>query len=225
MLIPISDCRIIDDWHVLGLRGSGSKSVAVESAFVPEHRTLVYEDVAEGRAPGAKAHASALYRAPVWPVFTLGICAPAVGVARGALESFVNESKTRVYGMDYSAQAKNPAVQLRVAEASAMIDSADLLYQRSLDEIIGKIMAGETLSMEDRVRSRRDQAFAVRTAKAAVQLLLDAQGGRGLFDASHVQRAVRDLQAISAHLMAGWDMPALSYGQVILGGTPANPFY
>ena len=44
-------------------------------------------------------------------------------------------------------------------------------------------------------------------------------------DHRRAERAMRDLHGISAHIMAGWDMPALSYGQVILGGAVSNPFY
>jgi hypothetical protein len=43
--------------------------------------------------------------------------------------------------------------------------------------------------------------------------------------ADPLQRALRDLHAVSAHIVAGWDMPALSYGQVLLGGPPADPFF
>jgi alkylation response protein AidB-like acyl-CoA dehydrogenase len=225
VLVPKADCRIVDDWHVLGLRGTGSKSVAVEDAFVPEHRTVRYDQLVAGQAPGAKVHDNPLYRSPLWSVLTLGICAPAVGIARGACDSFVHEMKTRVYGLDYSPQAKNPAVHLRLAEATAMVDAGDLLYQRSLTQTIATIMAGQTLSLEHRIRSRRDQGYAVRMATRAAELLLGAQGGRGLYEGGHVQRALRDLHAVSAHIMAGWDMPALSYGQVMLGGTPANPYY
>ncbi len=86
-------------------------------------------------------------------------------------------------------------------------------------------MNNEPLSVEHRIRSRRDQAYAVKTSTRAVELLLDAQGGKGLYEGNQIQRAFRDLHAMSAHIMAGWDMPALSYGQVILGGAPTNPFY
>ncbi len=131
VLIPKSDCRVVDDWHVLGLRGTGSKSIMVDEAFVPEHRTVRYDQLVTGQAPGGKIHPNPLYRAPLWAVFTLGICAPAVGIARGASESFIQEMKTRVWGMDYAPQAKNPAIQLRLAEATAMIDAADLLSHRA----------------------------------------------------------------------------------------------
>jgi 3-hydroxy-9,10-secoandrosta-1,3,5(10)-triene-9,17-dione monooxygenase len=225
VLVPKSECRVIDDWHVLGLCGTGSKSVAVEDVFVPEHRTVRYEELVSGQSPGGKLHANPIYRAPLWTIFTLGICAPALGVARGACASFIREMRTRVYGENYAQQAKNPTIQMRVAEATAMADAADLLYQRALKETIQQIMAGETPTPEDRLRSRRDQGYAVQQATKAVDLLLGAQGGRGLHHGSHIQRAMRDLHAISAHLMAGWDMPALAYGQFILGGEVATPYY
>jgi len=225
MLLPKSDCRIVDDWHVLGLRGTGSKSVVVENDFVPQHRTATYDDLMAGRAPGGAVHESPLYRAPLWPIFTLGICAPAVGIAHGACDSFIQEMKIRVYGTEYAMAAKNPAVQLRLAEATALADAAELLYQRSLTETFDQIMAGETLSVEHRVRSRRDQAYAVQMSKQAAEILLSGQGGKGLYETGHVQRAARDLAALSGHIMAGWDMPALNFGQVMLGGPPTDPFY
>jgi len=225
VLVPKSECRIIDDWHVLGLCGTGSKSVVADDVFVPEHRTVRYDELLTGQSPGGKIHASPIYRAPLWTIFTLGICAPALGIARGACASFIREMKTRVYGEDYSQQAKNPMIQMRTAEATAMTDAADLLYQRSLTETIEKIMNQQPLTLEDRIRSRRDQGYAVQQATRAVDLVLSAQGGRGLSSASHIQRAMRDLHALSAHIMAGWDMPALAYGQFILGGEISNPYY
>jgi len=225
VLVPKSECRIIDDWHVLGLCGTGSKSVAADDLFIPEHRTVRYDELLTGESPGGKIHANPIYRAPLWTIFTLGICAPALGIARGACANFISEMKTRVYGENYSQQAKNPMIQMRTAEATAMTDAADLLYQRSLTETIDKIMNQQPLTLEDRVRSRRDQGYAVQQATRVVDLLLSAQGGRGLNNASHIQRAMRDLHALSAHIMAGWDMPALTYGQFILGGEISNPYY
>jgi alkylation response protein AidB-like acyl-CoA dehydrogenase len=112
-----------------------------------------------------------------------------------------------------------------LAEAGALIDAGDLLYKRSLTETIDQIMAGESLTLEHRVRSRRDQGYSVKMARQAAELLLGAEGGKGLYEGGHVQRAFRDLQALSAHIVGGWDMPALNYGQVILGGPPADPFF
>jgi alkylation response protein AidB-like acyl-CoA dehydrogenase len=121
--------------------------------------------------------------------------------------------------------AKKPTIQLRLAEAAALIDAGDLLYKRSLVETLDKVMAGETMTLEHRIRSRRDQGYSILMAKRAAELLLGAEGGKGLYESNHVQRAFRDLHALSGHIVGGWDMPALNYGQIILGGPPTDPFF
>jgi len=225
LLLPRTDCKIIDDWNVLGLRGTGSKSVVVENAFVPDHRIVKNEDLVNGTAPGRAVHDGPLYRAPVWAIFPFCISSPANGIARGAFDSYVAEMRSRASAFDHSPLARKPTVQLRLAEAGALIDAGDLLYRRSLTETIDKVLAGEPLSLEHRVRSRRDQGYSVKMARQAAELLLGAEGGKGLYEDGHVQRAFRDLQALSAHIVGGWDMPALNYGQVVLGGPPADPFF
>ena len=225
LLLPRTDCRVIDDWDVLGLRGTGSKTVVVENVFLPAHRMVKNEDLVNGTAPGGRIHESPLYRAPVWAVFPFCISSPANGIARGAFESYVEEMRSRTSAFDHSPLAKKPTIQLRLAEAGALIDAGDLLYKRSLVETIDKALVGETMSLEHRIRSRRDQGYSVLMAKRAAELLLTAEGGKGIYESNHVQRAFRDLHALSGHIVGGWDMPALNYGQIILGGPPADPFF
>ncbi|HXQ53442.1 MAG TPA: hypothetical protein VN802_20285 [Stellaceae bacterium] len=225
LLLPKSDVHVIDDWTVLGLQGTGSKSCAVEDLFVPEHRMVTNADLAAGTSPGSKVHAGPLYHAPVWAIFPFCISSAAPGMAKGAVEAFVAEMKARASAFDHSPLSRKPTIQMRLSEASALADASELLYMRSLKETIDKIMAGETLSLEHRVRSRRDQGYAVQMAKRATEILLGAQGGGGLFERGQVQRSMRDLNAVAAHIAANWDMPALNYGQVMLGGPPTDPFY
>jgi alkylation response protein AidB-like acyl-CoA dehydrogenase len=221
VLVPKADLKVIDDWHVMGLRGTGSKSVVAENIFIPAHRTVSWTSTGDGTAPGAKAHASPLYRAPMMAFFPFFIASPGAGIARGGLEAFIAEMKERRTA-DFKPLAASPPIQLRVAEASALIDAADLLYKRSLRETMDKIFAGETLSMEHRARSRRDQTYSLVMAKRAVEILFAAEGARGLFDDHPVQRAARDLHAVASHLVGGWDAPALTYGEVILGQPPSS---
>jgi alkylation response protein AidB-like acyl-CoA dehydrogenase len=226
VLVPKSDVKVIDDWHVMGLQGTGSKSCVLENAFVPAHRVVSMKDMLEGTTPGADVHPSSkLYRAPIWALFPFCISSPAAGIARGAFDTFVESIKGRQTHIDHAPIAKKPNIQMRVAEAGALIDAADLLYKRSLKETIDKAMAGERMTPEFRIRNRRDQGFAVRMAKQAADLLLTGEGGMGLFEDRHVQRAARDLQAVSGHIVAGWDIPALCYGSITLGTGPTDFFW
>jgi alkylation response protein AidB-like acyl-CoA dehydrogenase len=224
IMVPKGDYEILDDWEVMGLRGTGSKSVVIDDKFVPDHRIVSHKEMSDATSPGSRLHADPVYHAPIWSFVPFTISAPACGIAQGALESFVDEMKVRDDSFAHSPLSKKPGMHARVAEASAMIDSGDLLYKRSYRETIDKILAGEVPSLEFRARSRRDQGYCVKQAKAAVGLLLDAVGGRGLFESNHVQRSFRDLQAVSGHIVASWDVAAYSYGQMALGGPPTDLF-
>lgn len=224
VMLRKGDYKPIDDWHVFGLRGTGSKSVAVDDVFVPNHRICAMIDLIQGTAPGRDLHASPLYKASAWSVIPFTISSPANGIAQGGLDAFLDEMKVREASFDHSPLAKKPGMHLVVAEASAMIDAANLLYKRSFTETIDKIMAGEPLSLEHRARSRRDQGWSVHQARLAAEKLFTATAGRGIYEGNHVQRAFADLQALQGHIVAGWDMPAYNYGQVMLGGAPSDPF-
>ena len=224
IMVPKGDYQILDDWEVMGLRGTGSKSVVIDDKFVPDHRIVSHKEMSDATSPGSRLHADPVYHAPIWSFVPFTISAPACGIAQGALESFIDEMKVRDDLFAHSPLSKKPGMHARVAEASAMIDSGDLLYKRSYRETIDKILAGEVPSLEFRARSRRDQGYCVKQAKAAVGLLIDAVGGRGLFESNHVQRSFRDLQAVSGHIVASWDVAAYSYGQMALGGPPTDLF-
>ncbi len=224
-VVPKSEGTVIDDWKVIGLRGTGSKSFALEDVFVPEHRMVSLADLGEGTAPGSRIHDSPLYSVPVWSIFPFTISAAVSGIARGGLESYLESMKQRSTKYGHEPLSAKPTIQLRVSEASALIDAAELLYRRSLCETVDKIFAEEPLSMEHRIRSRRDQAFSIKMARQAADLLFAAGGGGGIYDSGHVQRAFRDLQAIQSHIVGNWDMPALNYGSVALGGPPTDLFW
>ena len=224
VMVPKGDYRIINDWDVMGLRGTGSNSVVVEDKFVPNHRIISHKEMSDATSPGAKLHTDPVYRTPIWSFVPFTISAPACGIAQGALDAFIEDMKVRDDSFAHSPLSKKPGMHLRVAEASAMIDCGDLLYKRSYRETIDKVLAGEVPSLEFRARSRRDQGFSVKLAKGAVGLLVDAGGGRGLYESNHVQRCFRDLQALSGHIVASWDVAAYSYGQVALGGPPSDLF-
>ncbi|MFM9971524.1 MAG: acyl-CoA dehydrogenase family protein [Burkholderiales bacterium] len=226
VLLPKSDLKaVIDDWHVMGLCGTGSKTVVAENIFIPEHRVASNADMMQGKAPGTALHSGGIYRVPVWALFPFCISSPAAGIARGAFDAFVEEMKARSARFDHSPLARKPNIQMRVSEAGALIDAADLLYKRSLRETIDLAMDNQPLPLELRIRNRRDQGYAIRTAKQATEILLSAQGGGGIYEHLPVQRAFRDLQAMSGHLVGNWDMPALNYGSVTMGGEPTDPFW
>ena len=56
VLVPMREIEIIDDWEVLGLRGTGSRSLLLNDVFVPAHRSVLLRDLFDGTTPGALVH-------------------------------------------------------------------------------------------------------------------------------------------------------------------------
>jgi alkylation response protein AidB-like acyl-CoA dehydrogenase len=224
-MLKTADLEIIDDWQVMGLAGTGSKSISVSDLFVPKERVLRNLDVMNGETPGASLHTNPLYRLSVWPLFGFSILAPATGIARGAFELVARESREKALAGDPAFEARRSTTQVHLAEAGALIDTAELLFERGLSETYRLVIENKPLPVELRVRNRRDQAYLAGLCRKAVDILMGLAGGRGIREEGAVQRAFRDLYAISAHPGGNWDAASASYGSVLLGGSPTEMFY
>lgn len=220
-LLPKTDYRILDTWHVIGLCGTGSKDVAIEDAFVPAHRRVAVADLNESRAPGTAVNPGPLYRLPraATVPFTLG--SPAIGVAQAIYDDFIEMMRSRASrGVQLAEQA---TIQVRVAEAAAEIDCARMLLERDCRATMAAVRAHGRLTLEERARNRRDMAYIVRLCAAAAERLYAATGGAGLYTHGDMQRMYRDVLAISRHYINSWDISATTFGRVALGLPPIHP--
>ncbi len=227
-LMPTSDCRIDDNWHTMGLAGTGSKNIVAEDVFVPAHRTLAFAELADGTAPGMRANPNPLYRQSFLAVLPIAIVSPVLGMAEGALADYLDMAKVRTTRGAVSGgnrrMAELTTVQLRVAEASACIDAARLLIFRDLAEAFETVERGAPISIDARLRNRRDQAFCVRLLVQAVDALFLAAGGQGLFLENSLQRIWRDAHAAASHISLNWDSTGSMYGQYLLGLEPKGQY-
>jgi alkylation response protein AidB-like acyl-CoA dehydrogenase len=221
VIVPRSDYAIDDNWFVQGLSGTGSKNVVLNEALIPARRVLTLEDALSGKPPGAAINPGPLYRIPFFAAISICLCAPILGMAQGALETYLESTRSRMTrGAALSApkgMAEYPTIQLRVAEAAASVDAAMLLVQRDCARIMATHEAGRQLTEGERARHKGDLGFAARLATQAVDRLFESGGGQSLFDANLVQRAWRDAHAGSMHISMNWDAVGSLYGRVMLG--------
>ena len=225
--LPKRDVAIHDDWFTMGLAGTGSKSFVVDNAFVPHHRTEVIPDLLVGNPPGAAFNRNPLYRQPFLSVVPTCLVAPQIGMARGALDVFVEQVKSRrtrgaVAGGGNS-MADFAAVQTRVAEAASCIDAATLLLHRDLRET-AELAASGGDTMDLRLRNRRNHSFASKLSVQAVDALFAAAGGSGLGLNHPLQRFWRDIHAAGAHISVNWDVVGAMYGQHVFGLKPQGQY-
>jgi resorcinol 4-hydroxylase (FADH2) len=227
-LVPTKECTIEDNWHTMGLAGTGSKNIIAADVFVPAHRTVSFAELAAGAAPGTRVHANPLYRQSFLSVLPITIVAPVLGMAEAALEHFLDMAKARVtrgaVAGGNRAMSDLTTIQIRVAEASALIDAVRLMMFRDVAEAQATVERGEPMSADLRLRNRRDQAFCVRLLVQAVDAVFLASGGQGLFLASPLQRIWRDAHAAASHISLNWDSTGTMYGQHLLGLEPKGQY-
>lgn len=213
-LVPRSDVTIVDDWHTIGLEGTGSKSFDVEDAFVPEHRFLDGARARAGTGPGAEVNPEPVFRMPRGTLSSFAFAALAVGIAQGLLAEWLRYTAGRV--SRGTTMAETPGNHIVAGECDAGIAAAEALYRRSIGDAMRRLGEGETLSQSYLIRAKRDAAFATHTALKAGTRLFNGAGGRAIYRTSVLQRQYRGLLAAAAHISVAWEDNAIACGRDLI---------
>lgn len=225
IVVPVSDCEIIDTWHVSGLAATGSRDAKLTDVFVPAHRLAPTAALREGGGPGAEFNQAPLFRLPLIAINPYAILAPALGIAEGALEQYVEAARSRNLVRGKGMLAQQQVVQLRVAEAAAEIEAARALIMQDCREAMATVERGAEVSIDQRIHWRRNQGFATKLLTAAIDRLFAASGGRGIYLDHYMQRSFRDIHAAASHLGLSWDVTGIMWGQHAMGLPVDNSSY
>ena len=223
-LVPKSDYEIIDTWYAMGMAATGSKDIAVRELFVPERRALALQRCrGGGEHPGAALNPGPLYRIPIVAASSHPLAPAALGAAEGAYELFLESMAKRIGTYTGARVADFQAVQIKVARARCLIDSARDLLRRSAIEFQAAAERNETPDLDTKLRFRAHSAFAVNQAREAVETPWSCYGAQGLYTRDPLQRHLRDVLAINQHFSFNFDIAGAAYGSLALGGKYANP--
>jgi alkylation response protein AidB-like acyl-CoA dehydrogenase len=215
-LIPVGQAEIVDDWHVMGLCGTGSKSVVVKDAIVAATHSVSMHELKTGAAPGAAVHPGhPLYGTPRSLLASFSLSSVNVGLAERAVEEFTAFTRDRrSRGLRV---ADLEAVQLAVAEAAAQAETAAMLVEQTIDSNIRLVESGAPITAERVAWTRRNSSYATQLSHAAVSSIFQVAGGTALYAGNPLQEIFRDTMAASAHLSLTWHRAAPAYGQIRLG--------
>ena len=195
-LLPEAEYDIIDDWHVAGLRGSGSKSLATSGTFVPEHRAIKFADAITGEL---SKNLSALYQSSILPMLCLNLTAPPLGAAYTAIEVFINHIENRNLPFSLHKQVDSAQAHRLLGEALMQTGSAELMLECGTAMVRDTAEAGEIMPLVERNRTRVYSSGAVRQCVAAIESLFLASGGTALQDTHPLQQFNRDAKAMALH--------------------------
>jgi len=221
MLLPPGEWQILDDWRVVGLSATGSKSITVDNAFIPEHRTLPMMPAVSGEAGRGKA---ALYQSGFVPMLALNVTGPALGAARTAIDLFRDQAQHRTIPFTTEPQIEARQTYRQLAEAMTKTDIAYLLLDRAAESVRLAAESGRIMEYQARARVRVDSSYAVRQCLEAIETLYLASGG-GVLQQSHpLGRLQRDVHAMDLHGALVLEPNLELYGAIALGQNSPSTF-
>jgi 3-hydroxy-9,10-secoandrosta-1,3,5(10)-triene-9,17-dione monooxygenase len=215
-LLPRSDYRVDDDWRTVGMRGTGSNTLVVDDAFIPDHRCINPWDVSAGTAPGSAFNPAPLFRLPFGPALAYYLSAPALGAAERTFDDWVHYIARKRQVFTGAEVGKQAPMLIRAGELSAQLEAARLLMTTTPRAIDEAILRGP-LDQELRVRAGRNATYAVRMCVEVVERCMQFSGGTGLFEHHPVQQGWRDVYGVAAHVGFGVDNAYGTYGNLLLG--------
>lgn len=219
-LVNREDYDLIDDWHVVGLAGTGSKSLKVRGeAFVPDFRSHSIVDYSMGNGPTS-------YRLPFNQVFFSAVSAVIVGFAQGMVDLYVEHMKPRqnvLVGGPIA--AKNPFIQEKLGNAVLLIRSARARVLQAIQEASAQVEQNEPVPLDMRVNHLLDIQGVAKDCFSAGHMLFKKSGARGIFNSCPMQRQLRALLAAGNHITQNEDDTSALLGAYLLGqGLPPGVF-
>lgn len=217
MLVPMSEVKILDDWNTLGLRGTGSSTVALDGVFIPEYRTLVDRCIQRGETPGSQLHKDfAILRAPRQAFSTFTQLPVTLGLARRVLSHTCSNLRGRVSRGVTNLQ-DSQLVQLKIGEASTDAAAAILVAHQRHIYTDAKLRRGETVSKNDVLLCRRDSVWANQLARKSIEKLVSVSSAEIVHDRNALQAWLRDSLTTGVHFSANWDNAMVPFGKYQLG--------
>lgn len=209
MVFPASEAVLHDTWHVMGLKGTGSGDIEVKDILVPAGRSV-------SLIADKPYEAGALYKFPAFGLLSLGVCAVALGNARGALDAFRALANIKKSQGSAKTLAERQTIQADYARCEADWRAARAYLFAEIDRV-WKIAQGDgEIPMEARADLRLACTHMTRTGADICRTLYDLGGGAALFESSDLQRRFRDAHAITQHIVTAPSTLELT-GRVLLG--------
>jgi alkylation response protein AidB-like acyl-CoA dehydrogenase len=210
MLFPLARVTMLDVWHVIGLRGTGSDSFSVSDVFVPEAYTVPRHEEPAPHDP------SPLYCFPYVSLFAVGFAGVALGLARSSLEAFIGLARDKTPRGFKGALRENGVIQSQVAQAEARLASARLYLFTSLQEIWQAVERSRRMTLAQRVRIRLASSHAIAQASEVVDFAYHAAGSTAVFAGNAFERRFRDVHSVTQQMQGRQDHFE-SVGQFLLG--------
>lgn len=218
MLFPRQRASIVDDWQVMGLRGTGSDSYGVTALFVPAAYSALRDRETERREAGT------LYKLSSQNLYSAGFGGVALGLARAMLDAFVDLARGKTPQSLPLRLSENPVIQSELGRAEARLRAARGQLLAVMRDVYAALEPdGARITLDQRVMIRMASTFAIQEARDVSEFVWQEAGSTAIFEKNPFERRFRDLHAVTQQAQ-GRSHHFQTVGAHILGQTVSGRF-
>ncbi|AVH20314.1 acyl-CoA dehydrogenase family protein [Nocardia cyriacigeorgica] len=224
LLVSRTAFDLAGEWTMSGLVGTGSNALSLTDAFIPQRHAIPFHYILDGI--GRDHTPDPYWRQPLVPIISALSAGPAIGLATTALTDFTDLISRR--GITYSPHTKQseaPITAFQLAEARALLDTADYFGRRLASTVDEHIAADAPWDTATRVRSRFDAARAVALCRQVCDIIDKASGATAHQHGTRLTTILDDMRALTVHSFLLASSAEEQYGRILAGLEPNYPIY
>jgi alkylation response protein AidB-like acyl-CoA dehydrogenase len=215
LFFPAADCEILDTWHSIGLRGTGSHDYTVTDVLVPAAHSLSLREPPVEPGP--------LYAMPTIALSAPALAAVGLGIARHATDLLLELAQTKIASRSRQSLREDVTMQASLGQAEAVLRSGRAFLYETLEEAWRVATAGDRLTVSQRAMLWLASTHAVTSAKQATELMFSAGGSASPYSSGGLERCLRDIHAVGQHLTltpANYQMAGQAFLDLDMRSTP-----
>jgi len=218
MLVPKSEATIIDNWQVLGLRGTGSDSYRFDNHFVPQAYTAIRDNDAE------RHEANPLYQFTSGMIYAMSFSHVSLGIARGAYDAFIAIARDKIPRGSKGTLRTNNVIQSQVSQCWARLRSSRAYLRGVIAEMWEEAQKTGRIGAEHHPELRLASTWAIHQARDVVATVYHAAGASAIFESNPLERKMRDIHA-GTQQGQGRPIHFETVGQILMGLPPEGRMF
>ena len=213
-ILPRDEVTVLDNWRVIGMRGTGSNDVRVDEVFVPEHRSAAFGDVMTGTTAGQMLHSNPMYHLPLLPFVMTEVVPVCTGALRGAVTALRERTLARQGTISGVKAANRQVPQMRLGRAMAAVDAVEALFAEYMRLLRRPVEELQDIGVRADMKLRA--SYIVDLCRNSINDIVRGIGGDGFRDEAPIQRHFRDLNMLAVHAFLDIDTASETAGRLAL---------
>ncbi|MBV6760425.1 acyl-CoA dehydrogenase family protein [Rhodococcus opacus] len=218
-LVPTSEVTLHETWDASGMAGTATNKITCQDVFVPASRVVPIPSLGSGEFGERSYSSNPYYNRPAVQLFLVYAAGPILGIARGAMDVFMEKLPGKgITYTSYASAAEAPITHHQLADAQFSLEIAEM-YTNRINELAAASLT-RPVTIDDRVRTRAYLGQVAEYSRRCVTTLFQASGASAIQHSAHIQRYFRDAQSLALHALIQPTSSRELYGRHLAGLEP-----